>query len=138
MSGLSQKSSEVSDSDATGVPEKRRQRSMTEKQRIVEASFKPGTSVGAVAKAHGLHPTQLYKWRRLYGRKREGSVGARLLPVRVAEESIKPSRPARKAANEESEAARAAIIHVEFATARLRIESADRATVLAILEHLAR
>ncbi len=62
MSRLGQRSGELSGSDETSVPEKRRQkRSASEKKRIVEASFKPGASVRAVAEAHGLHPTQLYK-----------------------------------------------------------------------------
>jgi transposase-like protein len=40
--------------------------------------------VKAVAEAHRLHPTQLYKWRRLYERNAEEKSGAALLPVRVA------------------------------------------------------
>lgn len=137
MSGFSHKSGEVSGSDETSAAAKRRKRSAGEKERIVEASLKPGTSVKAVAEAHGLHPTQLYKWRRLYGRKLEGRSAAALLPVRVAEERIERSRPTRNA-SKEPEAARSATIHLEFVNTRVRIESADRATVLAILERLAR
>lgn len=44
MIGLNQRGVEVNDSDAAGVPEKQCQRSVSEKQRTVEASFKP--SVG--------------------------------------------------------------------------------------------
>ena len=86
MSGLSHKSGELDDSDGTSAPEKRRKRSVSEKRRIVEGSFQPGASVTAVTEAHGLHPTQLYRWRRLYGRKLEGKPGAALLRVHVAEE----------------------------------------------------
>ncbi len=64
MSGFSQKDGEIRASDETTAAEKRRKRSASEKQRIVEASFKPGASVRAVAEAHGLHPTQVYRWRR--------------------------------------------------------------------------
>jgi hypothetical protein len=53
MSGLGQKSGELSGSDKTSVPEKRRMRSAREKQRIVRASFKPGVSVRAVAERAG-------------------------------------------------------------------------------------
>jgi transposase-like protein len=73
MSGFSEKSGEIRDSDETSVPEKRRKRSANEKQEIVEASFKPGASVRALAaEAHRVHPTQVYRWRGLYGRKLEG------------------------------------------------------------------
>lgn len=135
MSGLAQKSGEISGWDETGVPAKRRKRSASEKQRIVEASFKPGASVKAVAEAHGLHPTQLYKWRRLYERKPEDKSGAALLPVRVTEGSVAHSRP--KNALKKPEATRSVTIHLEFTNARVRIESADCATVLAVLERLA-
>jgi transposase-like protein len=94
--------------------------------------------VSAVAEAHGLHPTQLYRWRRLYGRKPKGNSGAALLAVRVAEERMEHSRPTRKASHDEPGATRPATIHLEFAHARVRVESADGAMVLAILERLAR
>lgn len=87
----------------------------------------------ALAEAHGLHPSQLYKWRR----KLEAKSGAALLPVRVAGESVEHSRPVRKAFKK-PEVPAAAIIHLEFSHARVRIESADCATVLAVVERLAR
>ena len=127
MSGFSEKVGEVSESDETTTAEKRGKRSESEKERIVEASFEPGASVKALAKAHGIHPTQVYRWRGEYRRNREGESGAALLPVRVSEESVQHSRPTRSVT-----------IHLEFLNARVRIESADRATVLAVLERLAR
>lgn len=137
MSGFSQKSGDVTDSDETSVPEKRRKRSSSEKQRIVEASYKPGASVRTLAEEHGLHPTQLYKWRRLYGRKLEGKSGAALLPVRVTD-AAKRSKPISRALHRKPEAVRSVTIHLEFENARVRIENADRATVLIILERLVR
>lgn len=95
MSGFGQKSGEGNGSDETRAPEKRCKRSASEKQRIVEA-FKPGATVSAVAEAHGLHPTQLYRWRRLYGRKPKGNSGAALLPVCVAEERMEHVRSTRE------------------------------------------
>jgi transposase len=115
---------------------KRRKRSASEKQRIVGASFKPGASVRAVAEAHGLHPTQLYRWRRLYGRKPKGNSGAALLPVRVTEESAGHREP--RSAFKKPEPTPPVTIHLEFTNARVRIESADHATVLAVLDRLAR
>lgn len=90
----------------------------------------------AVAEAHGLHPTELYKWRRLYGDKPEDKPEAALLRVPVSEESVAHDRP--RYGFKKPEARRAVTIHVELTNARVRIESADCATVLAILEHLAR
>jgi transposase-like protein len=136
MNGLGPKGGEGSSSDETGVPAKRRKRSVGEKQRIVEASLKPGTSVRALAKTHGLDPTQLYKWRRLYGCNREEKSGAALLPVRVTEESAVHNRP--RNGFKKPEATRSITIHLEFTHVRVQIENADRATVLGILEHLAR
>lgn len=133
MSGINQKQDKLSDSDETTAAEKRRKRSASEKQRIIEASIKPGASVRAVAEAHGLHPSQLYKWRR----KLKGKLGAALLPVCVADESVEHSRPVRKAFKK-PEATASVIIHLEFSHARVRIESADCATVLAVVERLAR
>ena|SRR5690242_2418245 len=125
MSGFSERAGEVSESDETTTAKKRGKRSASEKERIVEASFEPGASVKALAKAHGVDPTQVYRWRGQYGRKREGE--SALLPVRVSEESVQHSRPTRSVT-----------IYLEFLNARVRIESADRATVLAVLERLAR
>ena len=127
MSGFNEKVGEASESDETTTAEKRGKRSESEKERIVEASFEPGASVKALAEAHGIHPTQVYRWRGEYRRNREGESGAALLPVRVSEESVQHSRPTK-----------CVTIHLEFLSARVRIESADRATVLAILERLAR
>lgn len=75
MSGLGQKSGPISGSDEGNASETRRKRSASEKQRIVETSFKPGASVKAVAEARERHPTQLYKWRRLYERNAEEKSG---------------------------------------------------------------
>jgi transposase len=45
-------------------PERRRKWSTDEKRRIVEESGVPGVRVVDVARRHGLHPNQLYSWRR--------------------------------------------------------------------------
>jgi len=34
------------------------------KERIVEETFEPGANVSAVARSHGLDPSQLFAWRR--------------------------------------------------------------------------
>jgi len=44
--------------------ERRRRWSAAEKERLVAASLEPGSGVSAVARAAGIHPSQLYGWRR--------------------------------------------------------------------------
>ena len=57
---------------------------MAERQRIVQASLKPGTTVDTVARVYGVNPSQIHKWRKQY---RQGMQHKRsaLLPVQVAE-----------------------------------------------------
>jgi transposase-like protein len=44
--------------------ERRRRWSAAEKERLVAASLQPGAIVSALAREAGLHPSQLYGWRR--------------------------------------------------------------------------
>lgn len=44
--------------------ERRRRWSAAEKQRLVAATLEPGASVSAVAQQAGVHPSQLWGWRR--------------------------------------------------------------------------
>jgi transposase len=44
--------------------ERRRRWSASEKEQLVLASLEPGASVSALAKAAGIHASQLYGWRR--------------------------------------------------------------------------
>src|SRR5258706_290204 len=44
--------------------ERRRRWSSAEKERLVAASLKPNAVVSALARDAGVHPSQLYKWRR--------------------------------------------------------------------------
>lgn len=62
----------------TGVGRRRRW-SAAEKARIVAESLAPGASVSAVARRHGLHPNQLFAWRRLV-RADGGDEGAAVAP----------------------------------------------------------
>ena len=78
--GVASASAEMSASEgatpAPSLPARRRQWSDEEKARIVSESFEPGSSVGAVARRHGVSDTTLTKWRR---RAREGALpGARI------------------------------------------------------------
>jgi transposase len=44
--------------------ERRRRWSLLEKQELVAETLTPGTSVSAVAQRHGMHPSQLFAWRK--------------------------------------------------------------------------
>jgi transposase len=45
-------------------PERRRSYQDADKMRLVAETLKPGVCVAALARRHGLHPQQLYTWRR--------------------------------------------------------------------------
>jgi transposase len=103
--------------------QRRRRWSSAEKGQLVAASLEPGASVSAVAREAGIHPSQLYGWRR------QLRVPAQLgfAPVRIASEAA----PAGLAG--------AGTIEIEFATgARIRIAGAvDPATLTAAIAVLA-
>ena len=114
---------------------KRGQRPLEEKRAIVEESLRPGASVQQVAQAHGVHSSLVFKWRRLY---RNGLLDntpvASLLPVQVRDEVKHDS--ARSFSKQEAHPR--GHIHIEFARARVSIDSsADMAMVRAVLECLA-
>ena len=44
--------------------ERRRRWRLSEKQEIVAETLEPGASVSAVAQRHGMHPSQLFAWRK--------------------------------------------------------------------------
>lgn len=64
---------------------KRRKWSPDERQRIVQASWKPGASVGAVARAQGVSASQIYQWRKRQRKQAQSGKPAALLPVEVSE-----------------------------------------------------
>jgi len=103
--------------------ERRRRWSSTEKQQLVAATLEPGASVSSIARAAGIHPGQLYGWRR------QLRAGAQIdfAPVQIAPA---PS-PAGLAA--------AGTIEIEFATGtRMRITGAvDPAMLTAAVAALA-
>lgn len=68
-----------------GVEATRRKWSLEDRQRIVQASLKGGTTVDAVAKVYGVHPSQIYDWRKQHRQEKQRSKAALLLPVQVAE-----------------------------------------------------
>lgn len=89
----------------TGVAARRRW-SVAEKLRIVGELARPGATVSSVARAHGVHSSLLFKWRRLA---REGALGPApttddafsIVPVRLlAEPPLPPTADERATADD--------------------------------------
>jgi transposase len=104
--------------------ERRRRWSAAEKERIVAASLEPGAVVSALAREAGIHPSQLYGWRRQLCARRGSS--ADFAAVRIVPELAPQAGLAAVASG---------VIEVEFASGtRLRIAgAADPATVSALI-----
>lgn len=62
--------------------ERRRRWSQDEKERLVAASLEPGASVSEVARAAGLHVSQLFRWRKELCKPAEASI-APFVPVEI-------------------------------------------------------
>jgi len=67
------------------VKPKRRQWSEEERQRIVQASLKAGTTVDSVARVYGVNASQIYDWRKQQRQGMQAGKRAALLPVQVTE-----------------------------------------------------
>jgi transposase len=100
--------------------ERRRRWTAAEKERLVAASLEPGAVVSAVAREAGIHPSQLYGWRRQLCARQVSPAG--FAAVQVAHESA-AGLPAPLG-----------LIDIEFASgARMRVTGqVDVATLSAI------
>jgi len=107
--------------------ERRRRWPAAEKERLVAASLEAGAVVSAIARAAGIHPSQLYGWRRQLCARPQMAAG--FAAVRIAAD------PAPATALSPS-----GVIDIEFATgARMRITGpVDAATLAAAVAALAR
>ncbi|MBV9085479.1 MAG: transposase [Acidobacteriaceae bacterium] len=61
----------------------RRKWSAQERQRIVQASLKAGTTVESVARVYGVNPSQIYDWRKQHRQRIQQGKRSVLLPVQV-------------------------------------------------------
>jgi transposase len=106
--------------------QRRRRWSAAEKEQLVAATLEPGASVSALAHAAGIHPSQLYGWRRQLCRRLNSA--PTFTAVRVA------AAPGLEAASPGP-----GLIEIEFASgARMRITGAlDPATLTATVAALA-
>jgi transposase len=105
--------------------QRRRRWNAAEKERLVAATLEPGASVSVIAREAGVHPGQLYGWRRQLCARQAASSG--FAAVRIAREATSSglTEPAR--------------IDIEFASgARMRVSgAADPATLAAAIAALA-
>jgi transposase len=106
--------------------QRRRRWSAEEKARLVAASLEPDTGVSVVARQAGIHPSQLYGWRRQLCADRQPA--ADFAAVRIAAEAAPNGMPA------------PGTIEVEFANgSRVRITGpTDRSLVRAMITILAK
>ena len=58
--------------------ERRRRWSWGDKQQIVDETLMPGASISAVARRYGLHPSQVFAWRKAARGKRSGRTDGRV------------------------------------------------------------
>ncbi len=118
--------------------ERRRRWSSTEKERLVAASLEPGASVSVLAREAGLHPTQLYRWRRQLCVRHDAALA--FAPVQIVSEPAVAGLPASLTSSTSPPAdAPMGVIEIELADGtRLRITgAADAATVSAAVGALA-
>jgi transposase len=106
--------------------ERRRRWSRAEKERIVSAALEPGAVASEVARAAGIHASQLFRWRQQLCERPQ--LPAAFNPVAVTPEPL--ARPAE----------RAGTIEIELATGgRMRITGPVEArTVTALMKALAK
>ena len=99
--------------------ERRRRWSREEKERLVAASFEPGVTASEVARAAGIHVSQLFRWRKQLCDRVERPQAPQLLPVEIV-----PQAPTTAIATEEPTAAparrrrKSGIIEIELGGGR--------------------
>jgi transposase len=110
--------------------QRRRRWLRADKERIVAAALEPGAIASEVARAAGIHSSQLFRWRQQLCE--AGPMSPAFNPVAVVAEPGPASAPA--------PAERAGVIEIEFATGgRMRITGpVDAPTVTALMKVLAK
>ena len=117
--------------------QRRRHWSRAEKERIVAAAIEPGAVASEVARAAGIHTSQLFRWRQQLCERTQ--IPAVFNPVTVAAEAAATSSPSPERTGSASPEA-PGVIEIEFATGgRMRIcGSVAASTVSAPMKALAK
>jgi transposase len=104
--------------------QRRRSWSRAEKERIVAAALEPGAVASEVARAAGIHTSQLFRWRQQLCERVQ-------VPATFSAVAVTPGPEAASAA---PEAEKAGVIEIEFAAGgRMRITGAVEAPLVAAL-----
>ena len=113
----------------------RRRWSEEDKRRLVADTFGPGATVHGVARRHGVSPSQLFAWRKLY---RVGAGIERAVPARVPGFAVVEVAPAMPPSVADVVPAPSGLIEIELAGGdRVRISgAADPEVVVAALRSL--
>lgn len=113
--------------------QRRRRWSRAEKERIVAAALEPGAVASEVARAAGIHTSQLFRWRQRLCERTQAP--ATFSPVAIAVEPGTAALPSPGFPPEQ-----AGMVEIEFATGgRMRISGpVDTATVSALIKALAK
>jgi transposase len=109
--------------------ERRRHWSRAEKERIVAAAMEPGAVASEVARAAGIHTSQLFRWRQQLCERVQIPAAFNSVAVTPETGAVSPPSPER-----------AGVIEIELATGgRMRITGpVDARTVAALMKSLAR
>jgi len=109
--------------------QRRRRWSRAEKERIVASAMEPGAVASEIARAAGIHTSQLFRWRQQLCERAQ--IPAAFDPVAIAPEpgTVSPPSPEK-----------AGVIEIEFATGgRMRITGpVDASTVSALMKALSK
>jgi transposase len=117
-------------SSKSEVVKPRRQWSESERQRIVQASLKGGTTVEAVARLYGVHASQIYDWRKQQRQKMKAEKRSVLVPVQVTESATVAAPETKEQCNS---------VVIEARSVRVTLNgSIDAAVVATVLECLAK
>jgi transposase len=109
--------------------QRRRHWSRAEKERIVAAAMEPGAVASEVARAAGIHTSQLFRWRQQLCERTQIPAVFDAVAVTPEPEAVSPASPEK-----------AGVIVIEFAGGgRMRISgSVDASTVSALMQALAK
>ena len=117
-------------SSKSEVVKPRRHWSEAERQRIVQASLKGGTTVEAVARLYGVHASQIYDWRKQQRQKMKAEKRSVLVPVQVTESATVAAPETKEQCNS---------VVIEARSVRVTLNgSIDAAVVATVLECLAK
>lgn len=98
--------------------DRRRRWSREEKERLVAESFEPGATASEVARAAGIHASQLFRWRKELCERVEPGPTPQLLPVEIVPQAPSPTATDGPAAIPARRRRKSGIIEIELGNGR--------------------